>query len=118
MVAFLKLMIFQTPDGKNTSGIILNVIKKGMLVMKWGNRPSISESHPLKDEYDRLLDLDRDELLMEIKNNIEDYFEMKSKREQIGKLNVNNLLTEQWHKNSIETFYWKFLNKDTKVKDL
>jgi vacuolar-type H+-ATPase subunit D/Vma8 len=88
-----------------------------MLVMKWENRPLISESHPLKDEYDRLLDLDRDELLMEIKSHIEDYFEMKSENEKDGKLNVNDYLSEQWHKNSIETFYWKFINKDTKVED-
>lgn len=87
-----------------------------MFVIKWENRPTVSEFHPFKEEYDRLLDLSRDELLMEIKSHIEDYFEMKSKREQTGKLHVNDYLTEKWHKYSIETFYWKFINKETKVK--
>jgi vacuolar-type H+-ATPase subunit D/Vma8 len=96
---------------------VQNIIQIGVLEMKWENRPSVSESHPFKEEYDRLLDLDRDELLMEIRSHIDNYFEMKSKREQLGKLNVKDLLTEQWHKNSIETFYWKFINIDTKVKD-
>jgi hypothetical protein len=43
---------------------------------------------------------------------------MKAKREQQGKLNTNDFFMEQNHKNSIETFYWKFLNKNTKVKDV
>lgn len=49
--------------------------------MKWENRPSISEYHPFKEEYERLLDLNRDELLIEIKNHIDDYFESKSKKD-------------------------------------
>ncbi|MEA3321509.1 MAG: hypothetical protein U9Q88_15985 [Bacillota bacterium] len=85
--------------------------------MKWENRPSISESHPFKEEYELLLDLNRDELLIEIKNHIDDYFEIKSKKEQKGKLNLNEFLWFKWHENSIETFYWKFINKNTKVKD-
>lgn len=109
--------MFPILDAKNPSGIILNVFQKGMLVMKWENRPTISESHPFKKEYDRLLDLEKDELLLEIKSHIEDYFEMKSNREKTGKINVNDFLSEQWHKNSIETFYRKFINKDTKVED-
>jgi hypothetical protein len=41
--------------------------------MKWEDRPLISEYHPFKEEYERLLDLNRDELLMEIKNHIDHF---------------------------------------------
>ncbi|MFE7061617.1 hypothetical protein ACFVAD_05570 [Sutcliffiella sp. NPDC057660] len=85
--------------------------------MKWQNRPSISEYHPYKEEYEQLLDLNRDELLFEIKTHIDDYFEAKSKKEQEGKLNLNEFFKLNWHENSIETFYWKFINKNTKIKD-
>jgi hypothetical protein len=85
--------------------------------MKWDNRPSISKYHPFKEEYERLLGLNEDELLMEIKNHVDDYFRVKSKRNQQIKINLDELIKEQWHKNSIETFYWKFINKSTKVKE-
>jgi hypothetical protein len=87
--------------------------------MKWENRPQISEYHPFKKEYEELCDMSRDELLKAIKIHIDDYFEIKSKRERKNQeaSHLSDFIMENWYENSIETFYWKFINKKTKVTE-
>jgi hypothetical protein len=85
--------------------------------MKWDNRPQISEYHPYKEEYEELCDMSRDELLKAIRIHIDDYFQIKSKKERENHVeaDISDFIMEKWHENSIETFYWKFINKKTKV---
>lgn len=86
--------------------------------MKWENKPKISEFHPFKEEYEELCEMSRDELLKAIKIHIDDYFEIKSKKEENqGESDLSDFILEKWHENSIETFYWKFINKNTKVSE-
>ncbi len=76
----------------------------------------MSNDHPFKEEYDRLLDMNRDELLHEIKKHIDDYFEYKLSVKN-RKADINEFFRGNWHVNSIETYYWKFINKETKVDE-
>ncbi|MFI8688533.1 hypothetical protein [Rossellomorea sp. NPDC077527] len=85
--------------------------------MKWENKPQISEYHPFKTEYEELCMMSRDELLKAIKIHIDDYFEIKSKRKNQEVSQMSDFIMEKWHENSIETFYWKFINKETKVTE-
>ncbi|SEP61435.1 hypothetical protein SAMN05216232_0354 [Virgibacillus subterraneus] len=75
---------------------------------EWKHRPTVSDSHPFKEEYDNMLDADRD------------YFKIRyevNESEKSGDSSIDNYFAKKMVDNPIEVYYWKFINKETRIND-
>lgn len=82
----------------------------------WKHRPQISDAHLFKEQYDDILDANKDDLL----DIIEHYIQMRRaaiELEEKGEKSVYTFLDKKRIDDAIEVYFYKFINKTTKVDD-
>jgi hypothetical protein len=85
-------------------------------MVEWKYRPTILDHHPLKEWYDKILDLDKDELLDVIEYSIKVRRESIEKEKKEG-FSFQIFLDKTMVDDIIEVYYWKFVNKKTRGKN-
>ena len=83
---------------------------------EWKYRPQIKDYHPLKDWYDKILDMDKEEMIDAIEYSIKVRREAIEKEKKEG-FNFQIFLDKMMVDEIIEVYYWKFVNEKTRVKD-
>jgi hypothetical protein len=85
-------------------------------MVEWKCRPTILDHHPLKEWYDKILDLDKEEILDIIEYCIKVRRETIEKEKEKG-FSFQTFLDKTMVDDVIEVYYWKFVNEKTRVKD-
>lgn len=83
---------------------------------EWKKRPNVPESHPFREIYNDFLDSSREELLEwidELKQDRNAALEEKKK----GKRTYDHFIKQRMIDTAIEAYYWKFLNKETRIPE-
>jgi hypothetical protein len=83
---------------------------------EWKRRPKVPDGHPFKEQFDDMLDSDRDRLL----GLIEHYIKMRREAIQKEKEEGSSLyisMDKNRVDDPIEVYYWKYINKETRVQE-
>lgn len=84
---------------------------------EWKKRPIVPKSHPFREIYNNFLDSSREEILEwleELKKDRNTALEAKRK----GKRTFDHFIKQRMMDTAVEAYYWKFLNKETKIDDV